>query len=180
MPERLRPLYTEKSGIVICHCINMWEGGIRLSESIWKYFWYNIHELLKHGCCISFYFMGTFCDLWVRKPAWQRKEGASVKSIRYSYHFYFTFSEVPSFRLHEQVNNIYEKRGSQMKNRYLSTRIMAIMMAAAMAVSAAPAAFAAWPCGNSPQFCRFRSCTLRENRPAWAWYPWRNRLADRP
>lgn len=30
-----------------------------------------------------------------------------------------------------------------MKNRYLSTRIMAIMMAAAMAVSAAPAAFAA-------------------------------------
>ena len=29
-----------------------------------------------------------------------------------------------------------------MKNRYLSTRIMAIMMAAAMAVSAAPAAFA--------------------------------------
>lgn len=74
---------------------------------------------------------------------YQRKEGASVKSIRYSYHFYFTFSEVPSFRLHEQVNNIYEKRGSQMKNRYLSTRIMAIMMAAAMAVSAAPAAFAA-------------------------------------
>ena len=32
-----------------------------------------------------------------------------------------------------------------MKNRYLSTRIMAIMMAAAMAVSAAPAAFAAVP-----------------------------------
>ena len=30
-----------------------------------------------------------------------------------------------------------------MKNRYLSTRIMAIMMAAAMVVSAAPAAFAA-------------------------------------
>ena len=30
-----------------------------------------------------------------------------------------------------------------MKNRYLSTRIMAIMMAAAMAVSAAPAAFTA-------------------------------------
>ena len=117
----------KKSGIVICHCINMWEGGIRLPESIWKYFWYNIHELLKHGCCISFYFMGTFCELWVRKPAWQRKEGASVKSIRYFYHFYFTFSEVPSFRLHEQVNNIYEKRGSQMKNRYLSTRIMAIM-----------------------------------------------------
>ena len=72
----------KKSGIVICHCINMWEGGIRLPESIWKYFWYNIHELLKHGCCISFYFMGTFCELWVRKPAWQRKEGASVKSIQ--------------------------------------------------------------------------------------------------
>ncbi|MFR6510072.1 MAG: hypothetical protein ACLUPF_11990 [Dorea sp.] len=30
-----------------------------------------------------------------------------------------------------------------MKNRYLSTRIMAIMMAAAMAVSAAPGGFAA-------------------------------------
>ena len=88
----------KKSGIVICHCINMWEGGIRLSESIWKYFWYNIHELLKHGCCISFYFMRTFCDLWVRKPAGLLVQEENFQITRHwSYRLYVGWFQRTSF-----------------------------------------------------------------------------------
>lgn len=50
-----------------------------------------------------------------------------------------TLFEAPSFRL--QKTN--EKRGKEMKNKVLTTRIMAMMMAAAMTMSVSPAVYAA-------------------------------------
>ena len=48
-------LYTQKSGIVICHCINgeKAESGRRVSGNISDT---ALHELLKHGCAVSVYF----------------------------------------------------------------------------------------------------------------------------